>query len=1048
MYYIQMKVYDHYVLKATPHGVWVQECPARNKDKHGYLKSPVVSEVVHDSLPPMRQTGNTVGCMGSVIVRHLSSKCGDDVFPRGSFLTSLRRFVSNIFEALEQVTALEISCFVSFLCPAELLVRLQLYPSPGDARRICGVNQSFGDGGVGPGKGEGSAIVCDPKAQVALLRSCSVLISLMPLVKFHRNTIPPSPAPPQRRHKCYALPHSFTLPLTEILSASSPDAAAPRAPTRNYYSSPLEKASRETTSPIASLFRTGGKVVERRWGDIRNPCCLDVASVKQCSAFEPPCTQEGRSRDSEPGQADQGGSADLALLQQPTSCTYHVHTVFFWSRRGNLRSKRARGLFSEQKWSFLEQEGSFLEHKRSFAQHEFKLSKELACKKLFKIQRTSKQTVVGSDDDHTTPTRKSKLDIEDETGGKDDHQDGIDVNEYEESVDEVSYQKDDDTLDVVTYFTIEFPSASNVKKAGSVKNARSFAATSEVEKAGDAENTDYVFTEYTNELESALARASLGQSYVSSGATAKKASCRIGIVRPRNSKPKGILILSVFCIYALNSVFRHHGLPFRSGVSTWYLDVVGAGICVGGGVSPSPRLTRSHEFSSCALRVNETSNFGDGMAVLGCRPTWPPPAPTNMADGSLILLHKLCSRTGICTLLPSYPNHSVLIACGTYTSFPSPVASEHLSFVLCMLYDIKSTENRDVKGKGSAAFGKRITETISRVKDFTSRCLYDKAAKARNFSSLSEKEYILNSAGMKGRAKREIPEKTRRLTASSVTIPTCENPELWSVLNGEVSNDGQGGTSLNTEQRAGTQERVETGVIRENIPANCDFRCNSRPGRTVFGPCFLAGRLLVQIRSGLVLKTAIQLGQKVKFLIITSSGRAWSSGGAVARALASHHGDPGSIPGGFAPGISHVGILLGDTGFSRSTLVYPAFTFQRLSILGYHVMSGDYGHLRVLAGKRVTRIALLRPGFTPHSSLLSERSNIEMDMVQRRIARAGGNRTSRENPPTGGIVRHDSQAGSPFDGCERSSRWITAAPCLQARMLLVRRAGSLETKLV
>ncbi|KAJ8890502.1 hypothetical protein PR048_010011 [Dryococelus australis] len=44
---------------------------------------------------------------------------------------------------------------------------------------------------------------------------------------------------------------------------------------------------------------------------------------------------------------------------------------------------------------------------------------------------------------------------------------------------------------------------------------------------------------------------------------AKKASCRIGIVRPRNSKPKGIQRLSVFCIYGINSVFRHYRLPFH-----------------------------------------------------------------------------------------------------------------------------------------------------------------------------------------------------------------------------------------------------------------------------------------------------------------------------------------------------------------------------------------------------------------------------------------------------------------------------------------------------
>ncbi|KAJ8871558.1 hypothetical protein PR048_027884 [Dryococelus australis] len=35
---------------------------------------------------------------------------------------------------------------------------------------------------------------------------------------------------------------------------------------------------------------------------------------------------------------------------------------------------------------------------------------------------------------------------------------------------------------------------------------------------------------------------------------------------------------------------------------------------------------------------------------------------------------------------------------------------------------------------------------------------------------------VYSGAGMKGRGKREIPEKTRRPTASSGTVPTCENP--------------------------------------------------------------------------------------------------------------------------------------------------------------------------------------------------------------------------------------------------------------------------------
>ncbi|KAJ8897701.1 hypothetical protein PR048_003051 [Dryococelus australis] len=40
-----------------------------------------LSEVLHGSLPVMRQTGNTVDCMRSVNVRHLSSKCCDNVCP-------------------------------------------------------------------------------------------------------------------------------------------------------------------------------------------------------------------------------------------------------------------------------------------------------------------------------------------------------------------------------------------------------------------------------------------------------------------------------------------------------------------------------------------------------------------------------------------------------------------------------------------------------------------------------------------------------------------------------------------------------------------------------------------------------------------------------------------------------------------------------------------------------------------------------------------------------------------------------------------------------
>ncbi|KAJ8876940.1 hypothetical protein PR048_021390 [Dryococelus australis] len=81
------------------------------------------------------------------------------------------------------------------------------------------------------------------------------------------------------------------------------------------------------------------------------------------------------------------------------------------------------------------------------------------------------------------------------------------------------------------------------------------------------------------------------------------------------------------------------------------------------------------------------------------------------------------------------------------------------------------------------------------------------------------------------------------------------------------------------------------------------------------------------------------------------SNNNWDSGGSVDRALASHHGDLDSIPGGFTPVFSHVGIVLDDaacqrvfSGYSRS----PVIAFQRHSILGPHFMSyprmtGTYG---------------------------------------------------------------------------------------------------------
>ncbi|KAJ8878311.1 hypothetical protein PR048_018888 [Dryococelus australis] len=84
------------------------------------------------------------------------------------------------------------------------------------------------------------------------------------------------------------------------------------------------------------------------------------------------------------------------------------------------------------------------------------------------------------------------------------------------------------------------------------------------------------------------------------------------------------------------------------------------------------------------------------------------------------------------------------------------------------------------------------------------------------------------------------------------------------------------------------------------------------------------------------------------------------SGDAMARALISYHANPGSIPGGFAPGSLHVGIVLDDaagwrvfSGYSRFPCpCIPAPLHPKVS---FHVMFRDYEHLRVPAGKPVTQ---------------------------------------------------------------------------------------------
>ncbi|KAJ8870515.1 hypothetical protein PR048_029538 [Dryococelus australis] len=103
---------------------------------------------------------------------------------------------------------------------------------------------------------------------------------------------------------------------------------------------------------------------------------------------------------------------------------------------------------------------------------------------------------------------------------------------------------------------------------------------------------------------------------------AKKASCRIVIVRSRNSKPKGIWRLSVFCIYGLNSVFRHYGLPFRIYTAHLrktlckYTDIFDSAIILVSWSAILHSLTKQARCSDGRIQMRERGG-GDGMINKG-----------------------------------------------------------------------------------------------------------------------------------------------------------------------------------------------------------------------------------------------------------------------------------------------------------------------------------------------------------------------------------------------------------------------------------------------
>ncbi|KAJ8888354.1 hypothetical protein PR048_007844 [Dryococelus australis] len=151
---------------------------------------------------------------------------------------------------------------------------------------------------------------------------------------------------------------------------------------------------------------------------------------------------------------------------------------------------------------------------------------------------------------------------------------------------------------------------------------------------------------------------------------------------------------------------------------------------------------------------------------------------------------------------------------------------------------------------------------------------------------------------MKGRGKRDIPDETRRPTASSGTILTCEN---------SVTQPGiEPGWVKITHQatvHAGTRTELTTGTWKERVNVHYTAHCNLRVRRSI--PSARAG---MQARG----ETGDPRENPSTSSIVRHDSHVRKSGRDIARnktrLFASHQGEPHSIPGGVTPGFSHVGI--------------------------------------------------------------------------------------------------------------------------------------------
>ncbi|KAJ8897405.1 hypothetical protein PR048_002751 [Dryococelus australis] len=186
-----------------------------------------------------------------------------------------------------------------------------------------------------------------------------------------------------------------------------------------------------------------------------------------------------------------------------------------------------------------------------------------------------------------------------------------------------------------------------------------------------------------------------------------------------------------------------------------------------------------------------------------------------------------------------------------------------------------------------------------------------------------------SNASVQGRGKRETPEKTSRSAALSGVIPSNESPvAIPPPRNQEMLTLAAGACS----------SRYTT--VAPTCPLSVQASLNMRPSSSILWERLTNENLMWQRER---IGPTIGIYPSLTNLLYQNDQT-----NVHCFPIARNHEDPGSIPGGFAPGFSRVGFVLDDTvcrggggssGFTR--FLRPCIPAPLCPRVSFHVMSGD-----------------------------------------------------------------------------------------------------------